>query len=86
MQPGGPYYIAELSNKVVSSAHIEYHAKIIAQKALARELITYASRIQEDAFDSGQDIEELMQTAEGKLFELSKTNIKRFRTNRPGSK
>lgn len=74
---GGPYYIAELSNKVVSSAHIEYHAKIIAQKALARELITYASRIQEDAFDSGQDIEELMQTAEGKLFELSKTNIKK---------
>ncbi|MBO4564562.1 MAG: replicative DNA helicase [Bacteroidaceae bacterium] len=76
-QAGGPYYIAELSNKVVSSAHIEYHAKIIAQKALARELITYASRIQEDAFTEGQDIDELMQTAEGKLFELSKSNIKK---------
>ena len=72
-EAGGPYYIAE----VVSSAHIEYHAKIIAQKALARELITYASRIQEDAFTEGQDIDELMQTAEGKLFELSKSNIKK---------
>ena len=76
-EAGGPYYIAELSNKVVSSAHIEYHAKIIAQKALARELITYASRIQESAFTEGQDIDELMQTAEGKLFELSKSNIKK---------
>ncbi|MBR3478944.1 MAG: replicative DNA helicase [Bacteroidaceae bacterium] len=76
-QAGGPYYIAELSNKVVSSAHIEYHAKIIAQKALARELITYASRLQESAFTEGQDIDELMQTAEGQLFELSKTNIKK---------
>lgn len=76
-EAGGAVYIAELSNKVVSSAHIEYHAKIIAQKSLARQLITYASRIQEGAFDSGQDIDELMQTAEAKLFELSKTNIKK---------
>jgi len=76
-EAGGAFYIAELSNKVMSSAHIEYHAKVIAQKALARELITYASRIQEDAFSEGQDIDELMQNAEGRLFELSKTNIKK---------
>ena len=76
-EAGGPYYIAELSNKVVSSAHIEYHAKIIAQKYLARELIKYASQIQEGAFTEGQDVDELMQTAEGRLFELSKTNIKK---------
>ena len=74
---GGPYYIAELSQRVMSSAHIEYHAKIIAQKALARDIITYASRLLEDAFDSSQDIDELMQTAEGQLFELSKNNIKK---------
>ena len=37
---GGPFYIAQLSSKVASSAHIEYHARIIAQKALARELTT----------------------------------------------
>ena len=60
-EAGGPFYITELSNKVVSSAHIEYHARIIAQKALARELITYTSYIQTKAFDETQDIEELMQ-------------------------
>ncbi len=76
-QAGGPFYVAELSQKVLSSAHIEYHAHIVAQKALARELITYTSNIQRMAFDEGQDIDELMQTAEGRLFELSKTNMKK---------
>ena len=74
---GGPFFVAELSRKVLSSAHIEFHAHIIAQKALARELITYTSNIQKLAFDESQDIAELMQMAEGKLFELSKTNMKK---------
>jgi len=74
---GGLFYLTELSRKVLSSAHVEYHAHIIAQKALARELITYTSRIQKQAFDEGQDIQELMQAAEGQLFELSKSNLKK---------
>ncbi|MBQ9640159.1 MAG: replicative DNA helicase [Bacteroidaceae bacterium] len=74
---GGPVAITELSRKVLSSAHIEFHARIIAQKALARELITYTSNIQRSAFDEAQDIEELMQQAEGQLFELSKSNMKK---------
>lgn len=74
---GGPYYIAELTQKVLSSAHIEYHAKIIAQKALARRLITYSSNTLRRAFDEGQDINELMQSAEGELFEISKTNLRK---------
>ena len=47
---GGPFYITQLSGKVASSAHIEYHARIIAQKFLARELITFTSNIQTKAF------------------------------------
>lgn len=74
---GGPFYITQLSGMVASSAHIEYHARIIAQKATARELITYTSGIQTKAFDSTQDIDELMQEAEGQLFELSQTNMKK---------
>lgn len=74
---GGVYYIAELSQKVLSSAHIEFHAQVVAQKSLARQLITYASGVLRDAFDEGQDVQELMQHAEGKLFELSKTNMKK---------
>ncbi len=74
---GGPFYITQLSGKVASSAHIEYHARIIAQKHLARELITYTSNIQGKAFDETQDVDDLMQEAEGKLFEISQQNMKK---------
>ena len=40
---GGAAYIVELSSNVASSAHIEYHAHILAQKFLARQLIQFAS-------------------------------------------
>ncbi len=74
---GGPYYIAQLSTGVSSSAHLEYHARVVAQKHLARELISYTSNIQGKAFDATQDIDELMQEAEGNLFELSQQNLKK---------
>ena len=74
---GGPYYITTLSAKVSSSAHIEYHARVIAQKHLARELITFTSKVQTEAFDPGNDVDELMQYAEGRLFELSQQNTKK---------
>ena len=74
---GGPFYITQLSGKGASSAHIEYHARIIAQKFLARELITFTSNIQTKAFDATQDVDDLMQEAEGKLFEISQQNMKK---------
>ena len=74
---GGPFYISQLTSKVASSAHIEYHARIIAQKALARELITFTSNIQSKAFDETLDVDDLMQEAEGKLFEISQQNMKK---------
>lgn len=73
---GGPYYIAELTSKMASSAHIVTHAQIIAQKYLARQLIMYTSRIRGMAFDETTDVQELMQEAEGKLFEISQNNMK----------
>ena len=74
---GGAPYIVDLSSHVASSAHIEYHAKILAQKFLARQLISYASVIETKAFDETQDVDELMQEAEGSLFELSQRNMKK---------
>ena len=74
---GGPVYIAELSGRVASSANIEYHANIIAQKFLARQLIQYASDLETKAFDETIDVDELMQHAEGSLFELSQKNMKK---------
>ena len=73
---GGPAYIVDLSSHVASSAHIEYHARILAQKYLARQLITFASIIETKAFDETVDVDELMQEAEGSLFELSQKNMR----------
>ena len=74
---GGPVYIAQLAGKVNSSAHIEYHARIIAQKFLARELISFTSVVQTKAFDETQDVEDLMQEAESTLFGISQQNMKK---------
>ena len=76
-EAGGPFYITQLSGKVASSAHIEYHARIIAQKYLARQLISFTSDIQTKAFDATVDVDDLMQDAEGKLFEISQRNLKK---------
>ncbi len=74
---GGPAYLVELTSRVASSANIEYHARIIAQKFLARQLISFASVIETKAFDETIDIDDLMQEAEGSLFELSQRNMKK---------
>ncbi|MFR8911249.1 MAG: replicative DNA helicase [Parabacteroides distasonis] len=80
---GGPFYISQLTSKVASSAHIEYHARIIAQKYLARELISFTAMIQGKAFDETLDVEDLMQEAEGKLFEISQRNVKGCHPDQP---
>jgi len=74
---GGAAFIAELSQKVVSSAHLDYHARIVLQKHLARELITFASQVTNKAFDESNDVDDLMQEAEASLFEISRHNIKK---------
>ena len=76
-EAGGPAYIAEISSRVASSAHVEYHARIVAQKFLARQLIQFSSDIETKAFDETIDVDELMQQAEGSLFELSQKNMKK---------
>lgn len=74
---GGPVYISGLTAKVASGAHVEFHARIVAQKYLARELINFASQIEGKAFDESNDVDDLLQEAEGKLFEISQRNVKK---------
>ncbi|GAB1415093.1 replicative DNA helicase [Paludibacter sp.] len=74
---GGAYYITLLTAKVNSAAHLEYHARIIVQKYLARELIRVSSEVQTKAFDDKTDVDDLMQEAEGMLFEISQRNLKK---------
>ncbi len=73
---GGAAYLLDISDHVASSANVEYHAHILAQKYLARQLIQFASRIEEKAYDETVDVDELMQGAEGNLFEISQKNMK----------
>ncbi|WP_165021537.1 replicative DNA helicase [Dysgonomonas sp. ZJ279] len=67
---GGPLYIAELTEKVASSAHIIFHAQIIKQKSQARKLIRITSEIQAKAFDETQDIAETIECLEKSFTEL----------------
>ncbi len=76
-QAGGPVYLSELTRKVASTAHLFYHAQVVAQKATARELIQMAAQVEEAAYDETQDVEELMQTAESNIFEISQRAQKR---------
>ncbi|MCH5220276.1 MAG: replicative DNA helicase [Muribaculaceae bacterium] len=74
---GGPAFIARLTGRVASAAHVEFHARILAQKYLARELISFSSAISAKAYDESNDIDDLLQEAEGRLFEISQNNVKK---------
>ena len=72
---GGPGYVAELSSRVATSANIGYHANIIAEKYLSRQLISYTSVIGTKAFDETCDVNEVMQEAQSILFEIHEEGL-----------
>lgn len=74
---GGPLYITQLTSQVASAAHLEFHARIIAQKYIQRELIRACSEIQSNAFDNTKDVDELINEAESAIFKISEGNIKK---------
>lgn len=74
---GGPYYIAQLTSRVVSAANIEYHTRIIVQKFIQRELIRISSEISTEAYEDTTDVFELLDKAESNLFNVSDTNLRR---------
>ena len=74
---GGAGYVAQLTFKVNSAANIEYHARIITQAAMKREMIRIASEILRDAYDDTTDVFSLMDRTESGLFQISESNIKK---------
>ncbi len=74
---GGDFYLIQLTKKVSSSAHIEFHARIILQKYIQRSLIKISSDIIEEAYDETTDVFDLLDNAEAKLYEVTQGNIKR---------
>ena len=77
---GGAFTIAELSQKVLSSAHIEHHAHIIAEKALARKMIEYSGKIQAASYIETNDIYDVLHDAQSELFEIAKNDITKTQT------
>ena len=76
-QIGGDFYLISLTQKVSSSAHIEFHARIILQKFIQRSLIKISNEIIEDAYDETKDVFDLLDHAESKLYEVTQGNIKK---------
>ncbi len=74
---GGAYYITELTTKVNSAANIEYHARIIAEQSIKRELIHIASQIQHDSYEDTTDVFDLLDKAQQSLFDVSESHIRK---------
>ena len=77
---GGYYYLAQLTSKVASAAHIEFHARIIVQKYIQRELIRVCTDIQNKAYDDATDVADLVDMAQKQVFEIAEGNIKKETT------
>ncbi len=76
-QVGGDYYLVQLTQKVSSAAHIEYHSRIIQQKYIQRRLIQVSSQIIDRSYDETTDVFDLLDDAENKLFEITNGNLKK---------
>jgi replicative DNA helicase len=74
---GGAFFITQLTSRVASAAHIEYHARIIWQKYLQREMVRVSSDLQTKAYDETVDVDDLLDEAENSFFMLSQGNMKK---------
>jgi len=74
---GGAFYITELTNRVASAANIEYHARIISQKFIQRELIRISTDIINQSYEDTSDVFELLDYAEKNLFDIAQNNLRR---------
>ncbi len=74
---GGAYTISMLTNRVASAANVEFHARIVLQKYLQRELIRISSEIIKDSYEDTTDVFDILDKAEKELFAVSETNLRR---------
>ena len=74
---GGAYYITQLTNRVASAANAEFHARIVAQKHIQRELIRISTQTINDAYEESSDVFDLLDSAEKNLFSIVDGSIKK---------
>jgi replicative DNA helicase len=73
---GGASYLTELTNTVPTAAHLEQYAEIVADKAIRRRLISASQDIAQIGFDENKSLQELIEEAETRLFEVSQKHVK----------
>ena len=74
---GGPLYVSQLTNRIASAANVEYHARILSQKFIQRELIRISSEVIKDAYEDNTDVFDLLDAAESKIFAISENHLRR---------
>lgn len=74
---GGAYYITELTERIPSTANVEYYARLVMESATLRSLIRLSADLSGEAYETKEHVDELLDRAEAKIFELS---AKRFKT------
>ncbi len=74
---GGEYYLTELTTKVTSAANIEFHAHIVLEKALMRQLISSSSQVINRAYSETEDALDLLDEAEQQVFQISEQRMKK---------
>ncbi|MEX0813418.1 MAG: replicative DNA helicase [Chitinophagales bacterium] len=74
-EAGGAHYISQLTSKIASAANVEFHARIVAQKYIQRELIRVSNIIIKDSYEETTDVFELLDKAEQNLFAIGEQNL-----------
>lgn len=72
---GGATYLTSLTEKVPTASHIEHYAKLVKEKKVLRDLISTSAEISESAFSTPEDIEQLLDQIESKIFAISSGSI-----------
>ena len=75
-QVGGMAYLASLVDNVPSAANVAYYAKIVKEKAILRRLIGTATEILTKSYNTGADVDEVLDEAEHAIFEISENKIR----------
>lgn len=74
---GGAAYVSKLTSRIANTSNIEFHARILVQKEIERNLIGISSTIIKDAYEDEIDAFKQLDAAQQKLFEISEQKIKR---------
>ncbi len=73
---GGNSYLTELVNSVPTASHVAEYAKIVQKKRILREMIKAGQDISLSGYDEGRDVEEVLDEAEQKIFNISQNSLR----------